>query len=63
MSLFFTPLISDLFADLYDVGKSLQPQSTARKIVLEAESDSKMLPIIVSLLLSKQGAKFHVWRP
>lgn len=60
MSLFFTPLISDLFADLYDVAKSLRPQSTARKIVLAAKSDSKMLPIIVSLLLSKQGAKFHV---
>lgn len=63
MSLFFTPLISDLFADFYALGKSLQPQSTTMKIILAAESDSKMSPIIVSLLLSKRGARFHVWRP
>lgn len=52
-----------VFADFYDLGESLQPQSTTRKIFLATESDSKILPITVPLLLSKQGATFHVLRP
>lgn len=53
----FPPLISDLFADSYDLGKSLQSQSSTREIFLAAQNGSEMLPMIVSLLLSEQGAK------